>query len=52
MPEVKIALIWAMSSNRVIGKGNQLPWHLPRDMRNFRRTTLGHPVVMGRHTYE
>lgn len=46
-----ISLIWAMSENRVIGKDNQLPWHLPGDLQFFKKTTLGHPVVMGRKTW-
>lgn len=37
---------------RVIGRGGTLPWHLPEDMRFFRRTTTGHAVIMGRKTYE
>ncbi len=49
---VSIALIWAMSRNRVIGKDNQLPWHLPDDLRHFKRTTLGAPIIMGRLTFE
>ena len=49
---VRVALIWAMSRNRVIGKDNQLPWHLPNDLRHFKRTTLGSPVIMGRLTFE
>ena len=52
MAPVRVALIWAMSDNRVIGKDNQLPWHLPDDLRHFKRTTLGAPVIMGRLTYE
>jgi dihydrofolate reductase len=47
-----ISAIAAMSENRVIGKGNQLPWHIPRDMKWFRKTTLGHPIIMGRKTFE
>jgi dihydrofolate reductase len=47
-----IALIWAMARNRVIGRDNSLPWHLPADMRHFRELTTGHPVLMGRKTYE
>lgn len=49
---VSVALIWAMSQNRVIGKDNQLPWHLPNDLRHFKRTTLGAPIIMGRLTFE
>jgi dihydrofolate reductase len=44
--------IAAMSENRVIGKGNQIPWHLPEDFEWFKRTTTGHIVVMGRKTFE
>ncbi len=44
--------IVAMSENRVIGASGGLPWHLPEDFRFFKRTTLGHPIVMGRKTYE
>lgn len=42
----------AMAENRVIGRGGQLPWHLPEDLRHFRRHTLGKPVLMGRRTFE
>ena len=49
---VSVALIWAMSRNGVIGKDNKLPWHLPADLRHFKRTTLGMPIIMGRRTYE
>jgi dihydrofolate reductase len=47
-----ISLIWAMDENRVIGKDNQLPWHLPEDLKFFKRVTLGHPIAMGRKTHE
>lgn len=47
-----ISLIVAMSKNRVIGVDNKLPWHLPEDLKRFRRITSGHPVVMGRKTFE
>ena len=47
-----ISLIAAVASNRAIGKGNQLLWHLPEDMRYFRETTRGKPVIMGRRTWE
>ena len=49
---MKIALIAAMSTNRVIGINNDLPWHLPDDMKYFMNTTLGRTVVMGRKNYE
>lgn len=41
-----------MASNRVIGKGGKLPWHLPEDLKFFKQTTLGHPVLMGRRTFD
>lgn len=47
-----ISIIAAMDENRVIGRGNRLPWHLPVDLKRFRRLTLGHPIIMGRKTYE
>jgi len=46
------ALVVAMSRNGVIGRNNQLPWRLPADLAFFKRTTMGHPVIMGRRTYE
>lgn len=47
-----ISLIWAMSRNGVIGRGQRLPWRLPREMQFFVRTTMGKPVIMGRKTFE
>jgi dihydrofolate reductase len=47
-----ISYIVAMDNNRVIGKDNQLPWHLPADLKFFKKTTMGHSIVMGRKTYE
>ncbi|MFD6207975.1 dihydrofolate reductase [Peribacillus sp. NPDC060253] len=47
-----ISLIVAMDQNRVIGKNNQLPWHLPADLQYFKKVTMGHPIVMGRKTFE
>ena len=49
---MRIALVVAMARNRVIGRDNALPWRLPADLAYFKRVTLGHPVVMGRRTYE
>lgn len=47
-----VNLIAALARNRVIGRGNTMPWHLPADLKRFRALTLGHPVIMGRRTYE
>jgi dihydrofolate reductase len=47
-----LELVVAASENDVIGRGNQLPWHLPADLRHFKSLTLGKPVLMGRRTYE
>lgn len=47
-----LSAIVAMSENNAIGKGNQLPWHLPDDLKFFKRTTIGKPVLMGRKTFE
>ncbi len=41
-----------MAHDRIIGKDNQMPWHLPADLRHFKTITLGKPVVMGRRTFE
>ena len=47
-----LSIIVAVAGNRAIGKDNQLLWHLPEDMRYFRETTRGKPVIMGRKTWE
>ncbi len=47
-----ISAIVAMSENRVIGKDNQMPWHLPADLRHFKTITMGKPILMGRKTYQ
>ena len=47
-----ISMIAAMAQDRIIGKDNQMPWHLPADFAWFKRCTMGKPVVMGRKTYE
>lgn len=47
-----ISLIAALTENRVIGRDNDLPWHLPDDMKYFMQTTSGHHVIMGRKNYE
>ncbi|UBB89461.1 dihydrofolate reductase [Candidatus Kaistella beijingensis] len=47
-----ITLVVAMGLNREIGVDNQLPWHLPKDLKHFKEITSGHPIIMGRKTYE
>ncbi len=47
-----ISLIAALTNNRVIGKDNGLPWHLPDDMKYFMQTTKAHHIIMGRKNYE
>src|ERR1700723_2052378 len=47
-----LELVVAVAENDVIGRGNQLPWHLPADLRHFKSLTLGKAVLMGRKTYE
>ncbi len=48
----RLTLIAAVARDRVIGIENRLPWHLPEDLQHFRRVTRGHPVIMGRRTWE
>jgi dihydrofolate reductase len=50
--KIRISSIAAMARNRVIGVANGLAWHIPEDFKYFKKTTLGHPVVMGRKSYE
>lgn len=49
---LRISILVAMASNRVIGRGNALPWHLPEDLKHFKALTMGHSIMMGRKTYE
>ncbi len=49
---MRVSLIVAMAENRTIGLEGGMPWHIPADLKNFRRLTMGHPVVMGRKTYQ
>jgi dihydrofolate reductase len=49
---IHLTAIVAMTPDRVIGRNGSLPWHLPEDLAFFKRTTSGHPIVMGRKTYE
>lgn len=52
MQDIPLSLIVAMASNRVIGRDNKLPWHLPKDLAYFKKVTMGLPLVMGRKTFE
>lgn len=48
----RIYLVAAVAANGIIGSDGKLPWHLPEDLRHFKRLTLGHPVIMGRKTWQ
>jgi len=48
----QLAIIVAVDRNHGIGQNNQLPWHLPEDLAHFKRLTTGHPIVMGRKTFD
>lgn len=50
--QLKLTAIVAMTPERVIGKNGGLPWHLPEDLKLFKRHTTGHPIVMGRKTWD
>ncbi len=52
MSEPLVTLIVAVADSGVIGRDNTLPWHLPEDLKRFKRLTLGKPIVMGRKTFE
>lgn len=49
---MKLALIAALAANRMIGRDNGMPWHLPEDLKRFRALTMGHPIIMGRKTWD
>ncbi|MDP6479519.1 MAG: dihydrofolate reductase [Phycisphaerales bacterium] len=52
MGRPQIVLVTAVSDNGVIGRGGDMPWHLPDDLRRFKKLTMGHPIVMGRRTWD
>lgn len=52
MPNPLVRIVVAYSDNRAIGRDNALPWRLPGDLAHFKRVTLGHPIIMGRKTWE
>lgn len=49
---MKVSLVAAVARDGVIGRDNAIPWHIPEDARRFRALTMGHPVVMGRRTWD
>lgn len=48
----RVTLLAALGRNLVIGRDGQMPWHLPADLKHFKTTTMGHPMVMGRKTFD
>lgn len=52
MSFMKLGMIWAEARSGAIGRGGEMPWHLPEDLAHFRRSTTGAPVIMGRRTWE
>jgi dihydrofolate reductase len=48
----RVTLLAAIGRNLVIGRDGDMPWHLPEDLRHFKATTMGHPMVMGRKTFD
>jgi dihydrofolate reductase len=52
MSDIKISLVVAVARNGVIGVQNTLPWKLPSELKRFKELTIGHPMIMGRTTYE
>lgn len=47
-----VNLVWAQSTSGVIGRGGDIPWHVPEDLQHFKQLTMGHTVVMGRRTWD
>src|SRR5919109_1579926 len=48
----RVYLVAAVAANGIIGAGGKLPWHIPEELKHFKKITLGHPVIMGRRTWE
>ena len=48
----RVVLVAAVAANGIIGASGRLPWHIPEELRHFKKLTLGHPVIMGRRTWE
>ena len=52
IPGTRVYLVAAVAANGIIGANGQLPWSLPEDLKHFKRLTMGHPIIMGRRTWE
>ncbi len=52
MQKARVSIVAALGKNREIGHGNELLWHIPDDLKRFKALTLGHPVIVGRKTYD
>ena len=48
----RVYLVAAVAANGIIGAGGKLPWHIPEELKHFKKLTLGHPIIMGRRTWE
>ncbi len=48
----EVGLVWAQSTSGVIGRGGDIPWNVPEDLSRFKEVTMGHPVIMGRRTWD
>jgi dihydrofolate reductase len=51
-PGPRVYLVAAVAANGIIGAGGKLPWHIPGELQHFKKLTLGHPIIMGRRTWE
>ena len=52
MQQPRVSIVVAIGKNGAIGKDGKLPWHIPEDLKRFKALTMGHPVVMGRKTFD
>ena len=52
MSQPRVYLVAAVAANGIIGANGKLPWHIPEELKHFKKLTLGHPVIMGRRTWE
>ena len=52
MSQPRVYLVAAVAANGIIGANGKLPWHIPEELQHFKKLTLGHPVIMGRRTWE